>query len=296
MVRARCGVEQTLRVERVLIHSSASTDSSPLTRQLLRATLQIEHKISDVLAARQVPCLRRPDGQCLVVSPLMFWHHEERELATDANVLHTLRPSNNVSFAGVPIQSQMVVAWRDSNEYSSVDAGSTVFLALTYFFPEKDCFGKTGHSTWRQILEDVSKDGADLIIETQQPKIIALEVCHARIHCELDPHVVPQYTTRKFSSADTSVLTVFIYLAYFALAITFGHSVRKGLPVHNGIGIIFTGAIEILVSTITSLSVCALVGFRVTMIPWWVLVYVLDRCSNRASKGNLSVDYRVHRR
>ncbi|KAH9010300.1 sterol-sensing domain of SREBP cleavage-activation-domain-containing protein [Lactarius pseudohatsudake] len=46
-----------------------------------------------------------------------------------------------------------------------------------------------------------------------------------------------------------------------------GINFRKGLPVHNGIGLIFTGAIEILVSTITSLSVCALVGFRVTMIP-----------------------------
>ncbi len=164
----------------MLVHSSASTDSSPLTRQLLRATLRIERKISDAIAARRVPCLRWPDGQCLVVSPSMFWHHEERALATDANVRHTLRPSNNISFAGVPIQSQMVVAWRDNNEYSSVDAGSTVFLALTYFFPEKDCFGKTGHSVWRQILEDVSKDGADLIIETQQPKLIALEVCHAK--------------------------------------------------------------------------------------------------------------------
>lgn len=258
VVRARCGVEQTLRVERVLVHSSASTDSSPLTHQLLRATLNIERKISDALAARRAPCLRWPDGQCFVVSPLMFWHHEERALATDANILHTLRPSNNVSFAGVPIQSQMVIAWRDNNEYSSVDAGSTVFLALTYFFRERDCFGKTGHSVWRQVLEDVSKDGADLITETQQPKLIALE-----------------YTTRKSSSADTSVLTVFIYLAYFALAVTFGQSMRKGLPVHSGIGLIFTGAIEIIVSTITSLSVCALVGFRVTMIPWGIFPLII---------------------
>lgn len=76
--------------------------------------------------------------------------------------------------------------------------------------------------------------------------------------------------SRKSSSTNTSVFTVFIYLAYLALAINFFQSVRKGLPVHSGIGLIFTGAIEILVSTITSLSVCALVGFRVTMIPWWV--------------------------
>jgi hypothetical protein len=198
----------------------------------------------------------------------MFWNHEESALMTDANVLHTLAPSNNVSFAGVPIESQMVLAWRGSSEYSSIDAGSTVFLALTYFFPERDCLGKTGHALWLQILEDASKDSADLITEAQQPKLIALEVCRVILRRDLCPHLLQQYTTRRSSSTNSSVLTVFIYFAYLALAIIFGQSMRKGLPVHSGIGLFFTGAIEILVSTITSLSVCALVGFRVTMIPW----------------------------
>jgi hypothetical protein len=186
VVRARCGVEQTLRVERVLVHSSASADSAALNHQLLRATLRLERRISDILTARRVSCLTRPDGQCLVVSPLLFWHHDERALMTDADVLHTLRPSNNVSVSGVPIESQMVVARR---EYSSVDPGSTIFLALTYFFPERDCLGKSGHSLWRQILEDASKDSADLITETQQPKLIALEVCPTLLHCGLYAHL-----------------------------------------------------------------------------------------------------------
>jgi len=107
----------------------------------------------------------------------MFWSHDESVLTTDTDVLHTLSPSNNVSFTGVPIESQMVIAWGD--KYSGVDAGSTVFLALTYFFPERDCLGKTGHALWLQILEDASKDSATLITETQQPKLIALEVCPA---------------------------------------------------------------------------------------------------------------------
>jgi len=47
---------------------------------------------------------------------------------------------------------------------------------------------------------------------------------------------------------------------------------RNSVPVHNRIGIVFTGIIELLVSTITSLSVCALVGFKVTMIPWYVYI------------------------
>jgi hypothetical protein len=180
----------------VLVHSTASADSAALSHRLLRATLRLEDRISDALAARREPCLRRPDGQCLVVSPLMFWHHEEHALMVDADVIQTLAPANNVSFAGVPIESQMVVAWHEKSEYSSVDAGSTVFLALTYFFPEKDCLGKMGHTLWLQILEDASKDSADLITEDQQPKLIALEVCRTVLFCVVTRNFTCHYSTR----------------------------------------------------------------------------------------------------
>lgn len=43
---------------------------------------------------------------------------------------------------------------------------------------------------------------------------------------------------------------------------------RRMDTVHSRIGLAFTGIVEIVVSTLTSLSVCALVGFRVTMVPW----------------------------
>ena len=39
VVRARCGVERTLRIERVLVHSTASTDFAALSHRLLRATV-----------------------------------------------------------------------------------------------------------------------------------------------------------------------------------------------------------------------------------------------------------------
>ncbi len=43
---------------------------------------------------------------------------------------------------------------------------------------------------------------------------------------------------------------------------------RQMNTVHSRIGVMFTGLVEITVSTITSLSVCALVGFKITMVPW----------------------------
>lgn len=45
--------------------------------------------------------------------------------------------------------------------------------------------------------------------------------------------------------------------------------------VHSRLGVTFTALVEITVSTITSLSVCALVGFRITMVPWYVIPSVL---------------------
>ena len=45
---------------------------------------------------------------------------------------------------------------------------------------------------------------------------------------------------------------------------------RMTNKLHSRVGVAFTGVIEILVSTITSLSVCALAGFKITMIPWSV--------------------------
>lgn len=45
---------------------------------------------------------------------------------------------------------------------------------------------------------------------------------------------------------------------------------RQMKAVHSRIGLTFTALVEIAVSTVTSLSVCALVGFKVTMVPWYV--------------------------
>lgn len=63
--------------------------------------------------------------------------------------------------------------------------------------------------------------------------------------------------------------------------------------VHSRIGLAFTGIVEIVVSTITSLSVCALVGFRVTMVPWYVysimnLLYTTHFITGRYSQSSSS--------
>ena len=71
---------------------------------------------------------------------------------------------------------------------------------------------------------------------------------------------------------------------------------RQMVAVHSRIGLTFTALVEITVSTITSLSVCALVGFKVTMVPWYVLLSV-QYCAkfNSAQQGIITHRHRICR-
>jgi hypothetical protein len=46
---------------------------------------------------------------------------------------------------------------------------------------------------------------------------------------------------------------------------------RRMDALHDRLGVTFTALVEIAVSTVTSLSVCALAGFQVNLVPWCVL-------------------------
>ncbi|KAK0458517.1 sterol regulatory element binding protein cleavage-activating protein [Desarmillaria tabescens] len=61
-------------------------------------------------------------------------------------------------------------------------------------------------------------------------------------------------------------ISALLYLTYISFVIYVVWSMRQMNTVHSRIGVMFTGLVEITVSTITSLSVCALVGFKITMV------------------------------
>lgn len=177
VARARCGMEQTIRVEHILIHGHGATDETgALNHQTLLSTLALEERISSELASQQIPCVRRPDGQCLVISPSQFWQYNEKKVLADFDILDTLSLSRNVSIAGMPVSSQMVTAGREIREYPANKLDFAMFLVLTYFFPETDCLDHSGHDRWGRLLQDVAKAQGEPIIEKSGPKLIALEV------------------------------------------------------------------------------------------------------------------------
>ena len=184
--RARCGVERTLRVERILIQSPLVEDDrdGALNHQILLSTLHLEHSLQELISSRDMPCLRRPDGHgngkdCFVLSPLSFWSHDKQILLSDYNILDTLSLSKNVSVAGIPVTPSMILASRGSNEHHVAGGANfdfAMFLALTYFFPETDCLGNLEHTAWLQVLKNAATQSAELTIQAQEPTLIALEV------------------------------------------------------------------------------------------------------------------------
>lgn len=177
MARARCGMEKTVRVERVLISSNAlDFDSGVITHRTLLSALQLEKGIEAGIEDGNLDCLTSSDGGCLHISPLDLWNHNEQTLLSDTDLIATVNSDNEVTVKGLQVKSSMVLAGRESGDTHGSSTDFATYLALTYFFNEDDCNGSTGHNAWVKVLQQVS-EGSDLSMNPQEPLFSTLEVC-----------------------------------------------------------------------------------------------------------------------
>ncbi|CCM05035.1 uncharacterized protein FIBRA_07237 [Fibroporia radiculosa] len=253
VARVQCGMQGILRSERVMVGSlSSEYGLEALERNTLISALDLERRISNIISRRRIPCVKTPAGSCFSLSPLAFWNHDQHAILADDNILDTVNLAHNISVSGVPISPDMVLAGREHRDpTSSSYIDSAMFLVLTYLFPDRDCLGNVGHFEWLRVLKEAAGYSADFVVQTQAPKLVALE-----------------YDKDVSMKGDLSILSVFCYAAYLVFFVYAFHSMRRMDTVHSRFGLAVTGMVELIVSTITSLSVCALVGFRMTMVPW----------------------------
>ncbi|KAJ7221698.1 sterol regulatory element binding protein cleavage-activating protein [Mycena pura] len=246
---ASCLADRALRVERIFIQSPT------VNHHILQSTLDLERRIDQL----QLACLKHGGGSCFVLSPLAFWRYNRAALREDANILGTLL-TRNATVADIPITPQMVLAGRGSDEprVSGTDFDYAMFLALTYFFPNSDCIGNAEHLAWLHAIDAASLGAPRKPYHSQEPMLISLEYDESHSH--------PKGLT---------AISTLLYLAYTGFVVYVSWSMRRMDAVHSRIGLTFTALVEIAVSTITSISVCALVGFKVTMVPWELLPIVI---------------------
>lgn len=178
ITRAKCGVGLALRVERILIQSPALDDNGVLNHQILLSTLNFESRLEELILTGDSPCLKRPDGKCLVLSPLLFWDHDQEALLSDTKILDTLSPSKNISVEDIIVTPKMVLAGLESDDPHAAESqfDFAMFLALTYFFPKSECLGDTEHTTWLKTVHQALALNSELTVQIEEPKLIALEV------------------------------------------------------------------------------------------------------------------------
>ncbi|KDQ12297.1 hypothetical protein BOTBODRAFT_176534 [Botryobasidium botryosum FD-172 SS1] len=246
--QARCGVERTIRLERILLPRATHHVSSMLHGPTLLSTLELQNALSASLH-QHGSCLRSGDD-CFVLSPLSYWHNDETVLSSNLHLEETFNVGLNVTALNIPMHSSMVLTGRDVDSYEND-------LVLTYFFIDNDCQGKSEHSAWIQTVIHACAELADAAPSSAPPTLMALE-----------------YQT-DHSDRSFSMVSALLYLTYLIVFVYFSGSFQRMDTVHSRFGLAFTGIVEILASTITSISVCAIWGFRITMVPWGILPIVI---------------------
>ncbi|KLO18534.1 hypothetical protein SCHPADRAFT_844758 [Schizopora paradoxa] len=251
--RARCGTERTIRVERVFFTGKPFDDSNIINRQALAMLSTIEDDLSNELSSRGALCFL---ANCASISPLLFWDHDLHSIISDPNLLGTFNSRKNIKAGNIPIDAAAVIAGREMSEDDNSFVEYASFLAVTYLFHEDDCGGSGSHDIWIKALER-SVPSYNNAVKKEEPVLLALE-----FNPDMKRHGI-------------SALKLLLYLSYIIFFVYLSGSMRRMNTVHSRIGLCFTGLVEIIVSTIASLSVCALGGLRITMVPWSIFPVVI---------------------
>ncbi|KZT52487.1 hypothetical protein CALCODRAFT_459229 [Calocera cornea HHB12733] len=256
---AKCGMERTIRIERVIIPSTAPDPRGALNKHTLHLALELQQKISAVLAENDftdaASCIRDEQGKCLFLSPLEFWYNDPDVIDADSKLARTVNFGPNVTLSGIPLHATTTLASRASDPHSGKTTYAADFLVLTYFFPEVMCHDNFGHSLWRRGLEHATAGFASISHTAYRPQLLALE------------HSAP--------AANMPSASLAIYVVYFIATAYLAAPVWRMRSVHSKIGLLFTAFVELLASTVMSISVCVMWGWRVTMVPWTVLPAVI---------------------
>lgn len=259
--RLRCGLDATVRLERVILPSVYRRIDGALNTRTLEAALELERRIIKLLQHPDAPaCVKlreRPD-ECLILSPLLYWQRDADLLARVTYPVDTVNAQRNISLDGFAVTPETVLAGLMSASPEGSDMAQAELLVFSFFFQDDVCEDSEGHKAWLKLLQDGVAELGTMRTQAQQSTMLPLQL-HAR-----------SATTSRIS-----IISVFLYLTYFVVFLNFSGSMRSVNTVHSRTGLAFTGVVEIVASTITSVSVLALWGFRITLVPWGVLPLIM---------------------
>lgn len=242
---------------------------------ILRSALNLQRSIETFLESGEgrkagLPnCIRDAStDKCLVLSPLSYWSMDKDLIASDSTPTTTiLRSKLNYTEQGVPITLSTSLAGR-SHLFQQLPRAD--HLALTFFledvegcntsFPEKFSSqgANTAHLAWSSMLRNITGRQVSLLnSDWHVPKEIVLQF-------------IPRHPEESFPTQK-----VLLAVGYIAMIVWLTRSLFKVRNVHSPLGLAFTACVELIISMTLAVSICALSGIRLTLIPWEILPFVI---------------------
>ncbi|CAG8751638.1 18592_t:CDS:2, partial [Acaulospora morrowiae] len=284
----KCRTQPSFHVEQVIIQTIRSMNlkkgsNDVLSRDLLLWTLGLQERIANAVIMytnelSQLPlqtakkytlsnlCLKPFNNEeCLILSPLEYWSYSAEKLSKDQSISRSLSLSNKTNSFGIPMPLRSVFGnlSYDKRKGDVVGADSIV---LTYFLKDMgDCTeGQTAviwDMLWNQVINCTGADcyiGGKGINMTNRGNL-------KHFHLEFDRN-----NTTKFP-VEFILLVIEYLVAFLYISLSLG----RLNSVKSKFGLAFSIVIQLFVSLVTSISICSLFGFTLTLVSWELFPFVL---------------------
>ncbi|CAD6906778.1 unnamed protein product [Tilletia controversa] len=215
------------------------------------------------------------EPECLTLSPNDYWASDAQALMADTAPTQTILQSvRNLTDRSIPLRISTTLAgrWHLFKKLPRAE-----HLAMTFFLEDEtagdDCSQgqdtsvrkesqsvamSSSHRAWMQMLANVTAGQVTIIpSEYEEAKELLLQF------------------TPDNPRASLPASKLLLFAGYFSLAAYLAHGLLKMRNVHSRLGIVFTCITELCISLITSVSICALIGVRLTLLPWEILPFVI---------------------
>ncbi|WFD20491.1 hypothetical protein MCAP1_002735 [Malassezia caprae] len=262
----------TVHVAQVLVTSDATrrAGGSPygvLHPRLLLSALALQEALDERLlraeAAGGPSCVRRNGTDtCLVLSPLEFWDHDAVRLREDKH------PAQ--SYTGSPVRAILTPPVAPMMPHSPLPLLYSTTLSGRW--PYLPLFSRAEYLVLTYFLQEAPTDAWPALVR-EAASSLSLAQVRAPRGIEAGSTLLefqPQAVTERPKLHIQVVVAGYLLLLLFIF-----RELVQMRRLHTRIGMIFTGSVQLVIDLILSLSLCALLGIRLTAVPWSILPFII---------------------
>ncbi|WFD23983.1 hypothetical protein MEQU1_002680 [Malassezia equina] len=208
-------------------------------------------------------CVRRNETEsCLVLSPLEFWGRDAERLRHDGH------PAQ--SYTGSPVRAVVTPPVAPMTPHSPLPLLYSTTLSGRW--PYLPLFSRAEYLVLTYFLEDAPTDAWPSLVQDAASSVAAAQV-------RVPPGIESGSTVLEFQPQAVTERPKLHYkvviVGYLLLLLFIFRELVQMRRLHTRFGMVFTGSVQLIIDLIMSLSLCALLGIRLTAVPWSILPFII---------------------